>query len=95
MKDKKERTGMVSLIGKTNVGKSTLLNKLIEQKVSITSRKPQTTRQRLLGIKTKERNQIIYVDTPGFHRGHQRALNKFMNKVALSSIEGVDSSFCS
>ena len=90
MKDKKERTGMVSLIGKTNVGKSTLLNKLIEQKVSITSRKPQTTRQRLLGIKTKEKNQIIYVDTPGFHRGHQRALNKFMNKVALSSIEGVD-----
>ena len=90
MKNKKERTGMVSLIGKTNVGKSTLLNKLIEQKVSITSRKPQTTRQRLLGIKTKERNQIIYVDTPGFHRGHQRALNKFMNKVALSSIEGVD-----
>ena len=52
MKNKKERTGMVSLIGKTNVGKSTLLNKLIEQKVSITSRKPQTTRQRLLGIKT-------------------------------------------
>ena len=90
MKNKKERTGMVSLIGKTNVGKSTLLNQLIEQKVSITSRKPQTTRQRLLGIKTKERNQIIYVDTPGFHRGHQRALNKFMNKVALSSIEGVD-----
>ena len=90
MKNKKERTGMVSLIGKTNVGKSTLLNKLIEQKVSITSRKPQTTRQRLLGIKTKERNQIIYVDTPGFHQGHQRALNKFMNKVALSSIEGVD-----
>ena len=90
MKNKKERTGMVSLIGKTNVGKSTLLNKLIEQKVSITSRKPQTTRQRLLGIKTKDRNQIIYVDTPGFHQGHQRALNKFMNKVALSSIEGVD-----
>ena len=90
MKNKNERTGLVSLIGKTNVGKSTLLNQLIEQKISITSRKPQTTRQRLLGIKTKERNQIIYVDTPGFHQGHQRALNKFMNKVALSSIEGVD-----
>ena len=90
MKNKKERTGMVSLIGKTNVGKSTLLNQLIEQKVSITSRKPQTTRKRLLGIKTKEKNQIIYVDTPGFHQGYQRALNKFMNKVALSSIEGVD-----
>ena len=81
---------MVSLIGKTNVGKSTLLNQLVEQKVSITSRKPQTTRQRLLGIKTEGCNQIIYVDTPGFHQGHKRALNKFMNKTALSSIEGVD-----
>ena len=85
-----EKTGMVSLIGKTNVGKSTLLNQLVEQKVSITSRKPQTTRQRLLGIKTEGSNQIIYVDTPGFHQGHKRALNKFMNKTALSSIEGVD-----
>jgi len=81
---------MVSLIGKTNVGKSTLLNQLVEQKVSITSRKPQTTRQRLLGIKTEGSNQIIYVDTPGFHQGRKRALNKFMNKTALSSIEGVD-----
>ena len=81
---------MVSLIGKTNVGKSTLLNQLVEQKVSITSRKPQTTRQRLLGIKTEGSNQIIYVDTPGFHQGHKRALNKFMNKTALSSIAGVD-----
>ena len=85
-----KKTGMVSLIGKTNVGKSTLLNQLVEQKVSITSRKPQTTRQRLLGIKTDGSNQIIYVDTPGFHQGHKRALNKFMNKTALSSIEGVD-----
>jgi len=85
-----KKTGMVSLIGKTNVGKSTLLNQLVEQKVSITSRKPQTTRQRLLGIKTEGSNQIIYVDTPGFHQGHKRALNKFMNKIALSSIQGVD-----
>ena len=84
------KTGIASLIGKTNVGKSTLLNQLVEQKVSITSRKPQTTRQRLLGIKTEGSNQIIYVDTPGFHQGHKRALNKFMNKTALSSIEGVD-----
>jgi len=90
MNNKREKSGMVSLIGKTNVGKSTLLNQLIDQKVSITSRKPQTTRQRLLGIKTQGSNQIIYVDTPGFHKGHQRALNKYMNKVALSSIEGVD-----
>ena len=87
---KTKKIGMVSLIGKTNVGKSTLLNQLVEQKVSITSRKPQTTRQRLLGIKTEGSNQIIYVDTPGFHQGHKRALNKFMNKTALSSIEGVD-----
>ena len=85
-----KKTGMVSLIGKTNVGKSTLLNQLVEQKVSITSRKPQTTRQRLLGIKTEGSNQIIYVDTPGFHQGHKTALNKFMNKTALSSIAGVD-----
>ena len=85
-----KKTGMVSLIGKTNVGKSTLLHQLVKQKVSITSRKPQTTRQRLLGIKTEGSNQIIYVDTPGFHQGHKRALNKFMNKTALSSIEGVD-----
>tara|TARA_B100000686_G_scaffold33056_2_gene34607 strand:- start:737 stop:1636 length:900 start_codon:yes stop_codon:yes gene_type:complete len=90
MTDDKQKTGMVSLIGKTNVGKSTLLNQLIEQKISITSRKPQTTRQRLLGIKTRQNNQIIYVDTPGFHKGHKRKLNKFMNKVALSSINGVD-----
>ena len=85
-----KKTGMVSLIGKTNVGKSTLLNQLVEQKVSITSRKPQTTRQRLLGIKTDGSNQKNNVDTPGFHQGHKRALNKFMNKTALSSIEGVD-----
>ena len=90
MNNREEKTGTVSLIGKTNVGKSTLLNQLIEQKVSITSRKPQTTRQRLLGIKTTGKNQTIYVDTPGFHQGQKRALNKFMNKVALNSIEGVD-----
>ncbi len=90
MNNPEEKTGMVSLVGKTNVGKSTLLNNLIKQKVSITSRKPQTTRQRLLGIRTTGQNQIIYVDTPGFHRGHKRALNRFMNKVALAAIEGVD-----
>ena len=61
MNNPEEKTGMVSLVGKTNVGKSTLLNNLIKQKVSITSRKPQTTRQRLLGIRTTGQNQIIYV----------------------------------
>lgn len=90
MVKKGEKTGVVVLIGRTNVGKSTLLNELLNQKVSITSRKPQTTRHRLLGIKTKEKKQIIFVDTPGFHQGYKRALNKYMNKVALSSLEGVD-----
>ena len=88
--DRNQKTGFVPLIGKTNVGKSTLLNKIIDQKISITSRKPQTTRHRLLGIKTKDTSQAIFVDTPGYHIGQKRALNKHMNKVALGSMEGVD-----
>lgn len=88
--EKDQRTGFVTLIGKTNVGKSTLLNKIIDQKISITSRRPQTTRHRLLGIKTKNFNQAIFVDTPGYHLGQKRALNKHMNKVALGAMEGVD-----
>jgi len=88
--DRNQKTGFVTLIGKTNVGKSTLLNKIIDQKISITSRKPQTTRHRLLGIKTKNTSQAIFVDTPGYHIGQKRALNKHMNKVALGSMEGVD-----
>ncbi len=87
---KDQKTGFVTLIGRTNVGKSTLLNKIIDQKISITSRKPQTTRHRLLGIKTKDIYQAIFVDTPGYHIGQKRALNKHMNKVALGSMEGVD-----
>jgi len=90
MISKREKVGLIALIGKTNVGKSTLLNQLLQQKISITSRKPQTTRHRLLGIKTEDKNQMVFVDTPGFHQGHKRVLNKYMNKVALGSIEGVD-----
>jgi GTP-binding protein Era len=86
----KTQTGYVSLVGKTNVGKSTLLNQIVEQKVSITSRKPQTTRHRLLGIKTKGSCQAIFIDTPGFHQGQKRALNRYMNKVALGAMSGVD-----
>ena len=90
MKGNKKRSGFVSLVGRTNVGKSTLINTLIEDKVSITSRKPQTTRFRVLGIKTKGNSQAIIIDTPGYHQGHNRALNKFMNKVAIDTLVGID-----
>tara|TARA_B100000401_G_scaffold280213_1_gene191366 strand:+ start:982 stop:1887 length:906 start_codon:yes stop_codon:yes gene_type:complete len=85
-----DRSGYISIVGKTNVGKSTLLNEILGQKVSITSRKPQTTRHRLLGIKTIKESQMIFIDTPGFHKGHKRALNKYMNKVASNAMKGID-----
>jgi GTP-binding protein Era len=84
------KTGYISIVGRTNVGKSTLLNNILDQKVSITSRKPQTTRHRLLGIKTLGNAQAVFVDTPGFHIGQKRALNRYMNKVAVTSMAGVD-----
>lgn len=82
--------GRVALIGKPNVGKSTLLNHLVGQKVSITSRKPQTTRQRLLGIKTLGSAQIIYVDTPGYQQSYKKALNRHMNKTISSTLMDVN-----
>ena len=85
-----KKSGYISIVGKTNVGKSTLLNEILGQKISITSRKPQTTRHRLLGIKTVKESQMIFIDTPGFHKDHKRALNKYMNKVASSAMKGVD-----
>jgi GTPase len=85
-----QRCGRVALIGKPNVGKSTLLNHLVGQKVSITSRKPQTTRQRLLGIKTLDSAQIIYVDTPGYQQSYKKALNRHMNKTISSTLLDVD-----
>lgn len=78
------RCGYVALIGRPNVGKSTLLNHLIGQKVSITARKPQTTRHRVLGIKTTENYQFVYVDTPGIHHGEGRALHRYLNRAARS-----------
>lgn len=86
----KGHCGHVAIIGRPNVGKSTLLNNLLGQKISITSRKPQTTRHRLLGIKTSGDNQIIYVDTPGLHRHKKNAMNRYLNRAATTSMVGVD-----
>ena len=84
------RCGMISIVGRPNVGKSTLMNHLIGQKVSITSRKPQTTRHRIHGIHTRDHYQIIFADTPGIHTGQDRALNRAMNDAAVSTLSGVD-----
>jgi GTP-binding protein Era len=84
------RCGLIALIGRPNVGKSTLLNHLVGQKVSITSRKPQTTRQRLLGIRTVGDAQLVYVDTPGFQLGYKKALNRYMNRTISNTVNDVD-----
>lgn len=82
--------GYVALIGRPNVGKSTLMNHMLGQKISITSRKPQTTRHRILGINTTEAGQIIYMDTPGMHSIEKKALNRYLNKTADITLLGVD-----
>lgn len=82
--------GFVALIGQPNVGKSTLLNQLLGKKLSITSKKPQTTRHRILGIKTIQEVQIVYLDTPGLHSHTKRAINRIMNRAAKSTFHDVD-----
>lgn len=84
------RTGYVSIIGRPNVGKSTLLNHFLEQKLSIVSRKPQTTRWNLLGIKTSAQSQIIFIDTPGLQKDPKLALNHHMNKEVLNTLNYID-----
>jgi len=84
------KTGYVALVGRPNAGKSTLLNHLIGQKICITSRRPQTTRHRIHGIKTTEAGQAIFVDTPGIHDEQKRAMNRYLNKTASSVLMGVD-----
>ncbi len=84
------RTGYIAIIGRPNVGKSTLLNNLVGQKVSITSKKAQTTRHRINGILTDEQSQFIFVDTPGFQTRHTNRLNSLMNRTVTQSMRDVD-----
>ena len=84
------RAGLVALVGRPNVGKSTLLNALVGEKVSIVTPKPQTTRHRIIGLRSEPGVQIGFVDTPGIHAGGKRALNRLMNKTAVASLQGVD-----
>jgi GTP-binding protein Era len=84
------RAGRVAIVGRPNVGKSTLLNRLVGAKVSITSRKPQTTRQHVTGIVTRAAAQIVFVDTPGYQTEHQSTLNRAMNRSVAASLETAD-----
>ena len=82
--------GLIAIVGRPNVGKSTLLNSMLGQKISITSRKPQTTRHRILGILTENNHQAVLVDTPGLHIDEKKAINRLMNRAASSSIAEVE-----
>ncbi|MDT8880482.1 GTPase Era [Halomonas saccharevitans] len=85
--------GFVAIVGRPNVGKSTLMNRILGQKISITSRRPQTTRHQVMGIKTEDQTQFIYVDTPGIHilaKDRNKAINRFMNQAAVQALRDVD-----
>src|SRR3954468_9095682 len=85
-----QRCGLIAIVGKPNVGKSTLLNALVGQKISITSRKAQTTRHRITGIRTAGATQFVFVDTPGFQTRHGTALNRALNKTVTGAVADVD-----
>ncbi|GHA57100.1 GTPase Era [Photobacterium aphoticum] len=86
----KQHCGFIAIVGRPNVGKSTLLNRLVGQKLSITSRKPQTTRHRIMGVDTRDGYQAVYVDTPGLHIEEKRTINRLMNRAASSSLTDVE-----
>ncbi|NNJ80202.1 MAG: GTPase Era, partial [Xanthomonadales bacterium] len=84
------RFGYAALVGRPNVGKSTLMNRILGQKLSIVTAKPQTTRQQVAGIKTTEKGQVVYIDTPGIHLAAKKALNRYMNRIAQAAFQDVD-----
>ena len=90
MSEAQHRAGLVAIVGRPNVGKSTLLNQLVGHKISITSRKPQTTRHRITAILTRPEAQLVFVDTPGFQKEHRTALNRLMNRTVTQALEEVD-----
>jgi GTPase len=90
MPEMKNRCGYTAIVGRPNVGKSTLLNKIIGQKLAITSHKPQTTRHSILGVKTDPNGQVVYVDTPGMHKRGDQPMNRYLNRTAKSALSDVD-----
>lgn len=90
MNDSDFHSGYVAIAGRPNVGKSTLMNHILGQKLSITSRKPQTTRHQIIGVKTLDTSQVVYVDTPGIHKRRETAINRYMNRAASSVLNDVD-----
>jgi GTP-binding protein Era len=88
--DSQTHSGLVAFVGRPNVGKSTLMNRIVGEKVSITSRRPQTTRQRIVGIKNRPDGQLVLVDTPGMHGDESRLLGRYMKRAIVGALHGVD-----